>query len=339
MNTFFSFHTGAAACLLALGLTGCAPRGKNSPPPEQVRDAVSAALPPYLILADNEAEPISTGPDTAKTNFKASVSPKEDLFVVDHRVEGDPPFLLVKLVQATSSKTTIYGSVLAQRTVDRWSLDAPVFTDDLQRFGSPLASFGPRSYAVGSPEAAQALQALSAHNDELERQRKEKEEKDRQARQAEADQKQRAEQAAKDQKQRQEQAAKDKLFRATAPGTRYLGTLTDPSSTASQRLRLTFTEQTGNLLRAEVSTPDKPAEHRSLSGELVFAPQLDNNFLANKAYPIRLSAANGKQGPSSLLGRFFQQNGPLGLIPTEEGGLEGEAVIFQRYIIHLQRVP
>ena len=150
-------------CLLLLISGGCTPRQKNAPPPEQVRDAVSAALPPFLSVVDCETEPLATGAESVKVNFKATVVPKETLYATDRTVPGDPSLLLIKPIQAVGAKSTLYGSVDARRIVDRWTVETSEFTDDLQRFGNPRGSFTDPYYVTGSPEAAQAIQELNAH--------------------------------------------------------------------------------------------------------------------------------------------------------------------------------
>ncbi len=104
-------------CGLVWSLVGCTPSANKAPLAEQVRDAIGAVLPPFLSVADTETESLATGPDEVKVNVKAAIAPKEDLFVVDRKVNGDPSLLLIKTAQTIGSKTTIYGFVLARRTV------------------------------------------------------------------------------------------------------------------------------------------------------------------------------------------------------------------------------
>ena len=336
-------------CFLALALgliLGCSPRKDNAPPADQVRDGLSAALPPYLAVSGVETEAIPVGPDQAKVNAKVIVAPKETLYVPDRRIPGDPSLLLIKPVQAAGGKITLYGSLQAQRTLDHWTLGAPEFPDGFEQLGRPRSAFGSQCFVTNSPEAAAAIRALSDHADELERQMQARQEKERQARQVEVEQKQREEQAERqarqaeiEQKQREEQAAKDRLLHATAPGTRYLGTLTDPSAGVSQRLRLTFTEQQGLLLRAEATNPDQPADHRLLSGELVPSAKRSDASYAPPTYPVQLRATPGQQPAAKGRWNFYCQQGPLSLVPNEQGGLEGEAVVFRRYLVRLQREP
>lgn len=313
---------------LVLSLGSCSPRNDKAPPSEQVRDALSAVLPPFLAVAGVETEAIPLGPDLAKVNVKVNVSPKETLYVPDRRIPGDPSLLLIKPVQTGGGKVTLYGSVQAQRALDRWTLAEPVFSDGFEQLGRPRNAFGAECFVSNTPEAAAAIKALNDHTDELERQMRARQEKERQARQAEAER-----------RQRERQASLDKLTRAAAPGTHYLGTLTEPSGGVSQRLRLTFTERQGTLLRAEATDPDQPADHRLLAGELVLAAEHDDVSATDGNYPIQLSATTGRQEAAKGRWNFYTGQGPLRLRPNDQGGLEGEAVIFQPYVVRLQREP
>ena len=327
------------ACLLAgwLGLLvgGCSPHKNDAPPADQVRAALTATLPPYLAVDAVETEAIPTAADQAKVNAKVTVTPKETLYVNDRRIPGDPSILLIKPAQAAGAKVTLYGSLQAQRTLDRWTLTPAEFSSGLNGFGQPRSAFGIQCFVAGSPEAAAATKALQEHADELERQAQARQEKERQAKQAQVEQ-----------AQREAQAAEERLLRATAPGSRYLGTVTNPTTSHSQRLRLAFTEQRGTLLRAEATDPDRPADHRPLAGELVprradVSTDAPDDPTDQKTYPIQLTAtADGKQetvnGRGSL---YWGQSGPVRLRPNDQGGLEGEAVVFGRLVIRLQREP
>ena len=119
----------------------------------QVRDALSATLPPYLAMGEVETEAIPTAPDQAKVNVKVVISPKETLYAPDRRVPGDPSILLIKPVQVAGGKVTLYGFVQAQRTLDRWTLAAPVFPDGFEALGRPRSAFGAECFVTNSPEA------------------------------------------------------------------------------------------------------------------------------------------------------------------------------------------
>jgi hypothetical protein len=127
--------------VVAFALTGCGKGTSKSPPKQQVQDAVAVALPPTLSLDSVELEPISTGPESAKVNFKAIVAPKEDLCQVDREVEGTPKITLLKVVQAAGTKMSLYGSVEARRTMDQWTLESPQIQTGLEQLGKPRGAF------------------------------------------------------------------------------------------------------------------------------------------------------------------------------------------------------
>jgi len=67
-------------CVLMLAMVACTEKNTKAPPKDQVRDAIGAALPPFIAVEGIELEPISTSHETSKINFKATVYPKEDLY-------------------------------------------------------------------------------------------------------------------------------------------------------------------------------------------------------------------------------------------------------------------
>ena len=155
----------------AFALAGCGQSSQQSPPKQEVRDAVAAALPPFLSLDSIELEPISTGSESVKVNFKAIVVPKDDLFQVDREVDGTPRVILLKMVQASGTKDSLYGSLEAHHMMDKWTLDSPEIQIGLTQLGTPRGSFPPQSYVTGSDEANAALrqQKTNAENQLLEK--------------------------------------------------------------------------------------------------------------------------------------------------------------------------
>ena len=109
----------------------------------------------------------------------------------------------------------------------------------------------------------------------------------------------------------------------------------------SQRLRLTFGAQNGQQIQAEASNPDRPADRRTFLGEVVPAPQRNYAFTAQRAYPLQFTAPSADNKPASANGQwwFYQRAGPVGLLPTDQGGLMGEAVTGAPYVIRLQKEP
>ena len=356
--------------LLTLFVVALAPAGcreiasqYQAPPKRQVEDAVRAGLPPFLSLDSIELEPISTGPEAVKVNFKATVTPKEDLYQVDREVEGTPPVTLLKVVQAAGTRASLYGSVEATRTMDQWTLESLEIQVGLRQFGAPRGAFHAQSYVTGSNEANAALRQQAANAAELERARKaarEQEESERIARQEqeareakarqgreeqsrivlEEQRKKEMEQRKKEEEERQkeDEAARQKLILATVPGTRYVGTISYRDQ--RQRLRLVFTEQKNFLIRAEASNPDRPKEKQTFVGELVFKPQPESDR-SGVAYPIVLSPVGKQDFPYETfhgeVWAFYERGeGSLKLLLTDTG-LEGEAHMGYDYTIRLQR--
>ncbi len=320
--------------VVALALAGCGEKTSQAPPKQMVQDTVRASLPPFLSLDSIELEPISTGPESVKVNFKAIVTPKEDLCQIDREVEGTPKVTLLKVVQAAGTKASLYGSVEARRTMDQWTLESPEIKVGLKQFGAPRGAFHVQSYVTGSNEANAALRQQAANAAEIARARKAaqaqrelerkareeqqaREEKAREAREEqarialEAQQQKEMEQRKKEEEQRQKQrqAAYQKLILATAPKIRYIGTVAYEDR--RRRLRLVFTEQkdllTPNkkefLISAEVSNPDMPREKQIFTGNLV-----QHEIGKAVVYPIVLRSVT-KEKATDNTWKFFYWGG------------------------------
>jgi hypothetical protein len=326
-----------------------------SPLKQMVQNTLLATLPPYLSLESIELESIPTGPESAKVNFKAIVTPKEDLYEVDRELEGTPTIILIKVVQPAGAKASFYGFFEASRTMDQWTLGSPQIGVGLQQFGSPRASFPPHSYITGSDDADAAVKEQAAKAAEQERVKKEREKEDARK------QKEREEKEARERKERQEreeqarierekerrekealqkkeeEEARQKLIDATAAHTYYIGTISHEDE--RQRLLLTFTEQNGILIRAEARNPDR-GEKQTFIGELIFNPEPEEGN-PNVAYPVVLSPIGEQKFKNDEVWRFYSRKGSLKLYLTDIG-LEGEAYMegsFSNapYIVRLQR--
>ncbi|MGA2138576.1 MAG: cell envelope integrity protein TolA [Verrucomicrobiia bacterium] len=321
--------------VVAFALTGCGKSTPKSPPKQQVRDAVAAVLPPFLSLDSIELEPISTGPESVKVNFKAIVAPKEDLYQVDREVPGTPKVTLLKAVQAAGTKASLYGSLEARRMMDKWTLELTEIPVGLEQFGKPRGAFSAQSYVTGTDEANTALRQ-QAVNAELQEQAKkaalQRQERERIAREEQLEQTRMAaeEQRKKEAEQRkaEEEAVRQKLMLATVPGATYIGTISREKEL--QRIRLVFTEQKGFLVRAEVSNPDNSKQKQTFTGELVSNPKPERN--RSVAYPIVMSPVgegtskgSGQYGFDTSFDYFYRVvSVPLKLRLTDTG-LEGES--------------
>ena len=118
-------------------LTGCGRNTHLAPPKQQVRDAVAGELPPFLSLVSFEQEPIATGPESGKVNFKANIEADEDLYRVESDVDDPSKVTLLKLVHAKGSQSMLYGLLEAHRFMDQWTLETPQFQKRLVLFGKP----------------------------------------------------------------------------------------------------------------------------------------------------------------------------------------------------------
>lgn len=212
--------------IVALAITGCGKSASQSPSKQQVQDAVAIALFSYLSLDSIELEPISTGPETAKVNYKATVFPKEDLCQIDREVEGTPKVTLLKVVQPAGTKASFYGFIMAHRIMDKWTLKSPQTESGLDQFGKPRGAFSSRFYITGTAEASAALrqQVVNAENQKQARKvalaRQERERIARAEQQA-REKKEREEEQAREEKVRQErQAREEKMRQARAEQTR-----------------------------------------------------------------------------------------------------------------------
>lgn len=291
----------AVVVIGAFVLTGCGKSAHPTPPKQQVQAAVTGSLPAFLSLASLELEPIATGPESVKVNFKAGVTVNEDLYQVERSVAGTSKVTLLKLVQVEGTRRNLYGYVAAHRLMDQWTLDVPQLQADPHPFGKPREAYKARTYIMGTAEANAALAAADQERqdqkaalEQLERESAAQAERDERERKAHAELQAHAEQARKERleqarlafeaqgrkeaEQRQQAEARrqqdavamrQKLVLATVPGARYLGTKTGYNASV-QRIRLVFTEQKDALLRAEVINPDDPNEKRMFTGELRF---------------------------------------------------------------------
>jgi hypothetical protein len=346
-------------------LTGCGRSLRQAPPARQVQAAVAAALPPCCKLQRLEQEPITINPESVKVNFKALVVVTEDLYQAERAVTGAPKVTLLKLVQAEGSKRALYGSVVAHRLIDQWTLGVPQLQLGPQPFGKPRDAFNAHAYVAGTAEAhaalaaaAQEQQSQKAALEKLEREtlaQAERDESERKARaelQARSEQvrKERLEQArlafeaqsrkeaaqrlqAEEQRQQAGAAARQKLLQATAVGTRYVGSKTGYNASV-QRIGLVFTEQKNTLLRAEVINPDDPSEKRAFTGELRFNAEPDKAGAV--AYAIVLEgqrAHKSNPNPNSIYDRAVTLR-----LQLAADGLEGvaDAGLGEQFPVRLQ---
>ena len=314
-------------CLLVSSVlfTACSDSGKSGPPKADVQSAVSLVLPAYLSMKGIETEAISSGADSVKVNFKATVAPKENLYLVERRVAGSPAVTLLKLVQPEKTESTLYGSIEAKKVVDKWTLEKPVIQNGLTQFGAPKDSFDAFSFVVGSHEADQSLKEQIANLEKASAERKaildrriaeeeaiagseraavaraaalKKEDEDKQAamlRQQDED-KQKLE--AKAQMARQEElakvkiaedAARDKLSKMLSEGAEFTGVVSHPKSQSRIRMAFKVTGRQGMLVSISARNLDDPSEKREFHGEIKAVEQEDTPKDSPKPYFAILS--------------------------------------------------
>jgi hypothetical protein len=256
-------------------------------------DTVRASLPAMLSVESIELEKIPMDADPIMVKFQAIVAPKEDLCQLDRvsEVPRTPNVILIKIVQDAGTKVSIYGSVAVRRAADRWTAQPPEI-QGLEQFGSAKsrAAFPSPSYITGSPEADEALKKQAAAW----------------------------------------QAIKDELLKATAKGTRYIGTIVNTivNNKEQRRILLVFVEQTDIMVVAEVSDPDRPDVKRKFGGKIVFDPKPDKN---GESYSIELgpdgSGSKGKDDSGFMAWDpfYLSGDGSFKLRLPDKGVLEGKA--------------
>lgn len=354
------WRSALALVLVAAGLLlGCGRSAHLVPPKQQVRAAIAGGLPSFLTLVTFDWEPISTGPESIKVNFKASVEAEEDLYRVEGEAEGPSKVVLLTLVQAGGATCTLSGFVVGRRFMDQWTLDAPRFQKGLDLLGKPRSAFGSHAFVMGTAEANAALQRQTlaiAQAQQLQQAALEEQERTRLARaalQAREEQARKArleqarstleEQGRKEGEQRRQLEAqrlqeaaevRQQLLTATAPGTRYLGTRTGLNGSV-QPLCLVFVGQKDGLLRAEVNNPDEASEKRTFTGELRFNAQAEGDSVV--AYTIVMYGLPvHKNDPDR--NSIYERAATLKLYLTGQG-LEGVAVVglTDQFPVRLQR--
>lgn len=297
-------------------LASCGKNADNakSPTREQTADAIRLTLPGFLQLDQVETDPIAVEPGKVTVKFKATLSPKEDLYLIDR--ENSPSGLeLLKVSEKAGTKTTLYGSVDAERAVDHWTFAQPQFDNTAGKFaGKPRASYGADVYVAGSPEATQEI----ARREATAKRQREAAAEVAAKRQTEAD-------ALAEKKRQETETAKSRFFEAIRPGIGYEGIAIFDYSKGIQQISLRIVEQNGGVVTAESVNREKPAERRRFTGEARF------DSVHPEASEIVLAPTDSLEGYNT---NFFQEKGPLTLKPSATG-LEGK--LNHRFSVRLQK--
>lgn len=349
---------------LILCLSGCGDSGKSGPPKSDVQAAVSLGLPPFLSMKGVETETISSGEDTVRVNFKATVAPKENLYLIERRVAGTPAITLLKLVQAENAESSLYGTLQARKVVDKWSLEKPVIQNGLEQFGSPKVAFDGLSFVNGSPEAERALREQTANAEKASAERRaaierqvaeqeaiaaasragaereaamKREEEEKQAamvRQQEED-KRKLEEKAEMVRQGErakvkaaEDAERDKLSNLLSEGAEFVGVVSHPRSQTRIRVAFKVTARQGMLVSIAARHPDDPNEKREFHGEIKAVEQKNAPEGAPKPFFAILSP--GDKRVRSFSDRqenkwaFWWDPGSFGIRIKNDGSIHGD---------------
>ncbi|MDD2708901.1 MAG: hypothetical protein PHV34_13025 [Verrucomicrobiae bacterium] len=138
----------------------------------EAENVVRARIPSFLNPVSMETEVVDAGRETAKVNFRTLVVAEEDLFQIDQKISGMPEVILLKPVQKAGSKISLYGFIVARRTLNQWDFEEPDFFGGLQKCGQPRGSFGEQSFVAGTPDAEAALKRQAERAAQQERARK-----------------------------------------------------------------------------------------------------------------------------------------------------------------------
>lgn len=281
-HTSFARITALAATFIFVGCSGEDER--VAPLKADVEASLSAGMPPFLALASMETEVIPLVENRVKINFKAMVEPKEDLYIADRHYGEDRSLMVLKKSQAAGAEANLYGSMLAERTMDKWNISRPEIESGMAQLGSPRGSFDPRAMIEGSDKMKKFIAAREAELAERARAEKEQSRKSEEARLALVE-RERVEQ----------EEIRKKLTEATAVGKRYRGMIVQSpgqSYEVRQAVELLFTSQSGALITAELHNPDQPEQKQTFTGELVFEPNEDSTKSGDGHHPIILSPKN-----------------------------------------------
>lgn len=259
----------AAVLLGAMSLNGCDGSSKTSPPTQLIESTVGVKLPAYVKVAVAEVDPVASTGASGIFNYKVMLTAKEDLYVLDRTVTGEPTVYLLKKANAAGAAFPLYGKISASRMVDKWETAEPE-VDGISQLGKPRASFGADGYLTDSPEAVTALKQQEANA-------KAKAAKiiaDMHA--AESARIEAAKIAAVREAERQEKLAAwtSKLKAACTPNRQYLGSVVDQGRV--KKILIQFTSVSDSLvIEAVFADPDNPqGDNRKFVGKL--NPELDD---------------------------------------------------------------
>jgi hypothetical protein len=326
--------TALSCSIIAIIASSCSSKSSvEAPSDDEVKNSVKLVLPAYVSVNKIETEPIAESTEVTKVNFMALLEIKEDLFVRSHMISGDETTHFIKRTQAEGSENKIYGSVMASKTVDKWSMERVNIKDGLEVLGRPRGSFSSNFLVVGSPEAnAKELEYTRAKATREQQLKDESEIREQQLKdESEIREQQRI--AGIERERKMNQQRKSKLLELTKAGSIYEGVLARKGG-ERQAIKLRFTEQNGFMIKAEFSNPDKPSEQGIFKGELIFKNRSGSRQNQNQEYYIALSPII-RSHINDTAEKFYRRKGNVALFPHGDG-LVGNARIINNYELRLQ---
>lgn len=301
------------ALALVLPLLQCS-RGKlaseKQPSREQIAQVVASQVPAYVSVKDLTLDMIPQRPRVVKVNFKARCIALGDLYVEI----SDPivPQVVVKIAQKENQEFALYGSLLAQRLVDKWDFSTITIESGLEQLGKPKESFGvdalmyeSAEYSSAVDRAGQEKQIAQKNTNEALQAKIKTVETKRREEQAKRDE---IEQGKKEKRAAQIKQAQEVFF----AGRLCKGTLINRN--LSQPIEVQIISANPDACSVECTNP-KDGTSQTFEGRIDFA----------EGVPRLLLKARSPQALSSNIWYFYQLKGDLTLRQSEFGGLDGEA--------------
>ncbi len=130
---------------------------KDAPLKSQMESTVKASIPAFLSMSKLETEVITVAQNRVEINFKANVSSSEPLYIEDGSLTHYTGPKILKESQSAGTETILYGSMLAERMMDKWEISHPTIDSGHDQIGRPRGSFGVNYVVEGSDEMNQLL--------------------------------------------------------------------------------------------------------------------------------------------------------------------------------------
>ncbi|MEN6492773.1 MAG: hypothetical protein ABFD16_00660 [Thermoguttaceae bacterium] len=337
-------------------------------PREALETALRGKIPAYVSIGEMEVEATVDANGRGQANFKVALAPKEDLYVIDRKVDGTPVVTLLRLSQRAGEKSCVYGVAEVSKIVDHWIVDNVRVQSGMQRFGDPIGSFGAEHYVAGSQEADRALKLQADNAKAEERKRKQelaeqarrdaelREERERQEREArekiaklrEEEKARQRESELREERRQIEEAKKreaareekrQKVLLATAPGVKYSGTISNQFD-QREKISMQFKDRNSSDVEVLFFSPADRRKKRIFKGQIVFNPKPEIRLESTAdVYPNPNAPRKDEAGASDYFyfHHFYSNHGgeiQIVLEVTETGGLQGGG---GKYSLSLER--